>query len=67
MKEAKKEIYNDVWFFYKKYLNGNNKSDAYWEQVNSEAQEIANKYNGDMFARELISAVIVELAREEKK
>lgn len=64
MREAKKQIYNDVWFFYKKYLNGD-RSDRYWEEVNRESKEIADKYNGDMFARELLSAVIVELAREE--
>lgn len=64
MREAKKQIYNDVWFFYKKYLNGD-RSDRYWEEANRESKEIADKYNGDMFARELLSAVIVELAREE--
>lgn len=65
MREAKKQIYNDVWFFYKKYLNGD-RSDRYWEEVNRESKKIADKYNGDMFARELVSAVIVELAREEQ-
>lgn len=64
MRELKKEIYNEIWFFYKKYLNGDG-SDQYWEQLNQEAQEIVNKHGGDMFARELVGAVINELARKE--
>lgn len=64
MKEPKKAIYNDIWFFYKKYLNGD-RSNAFWEQLNQEAQAIVNKHDGDLFARELISTVINELARKE--
>ena len=64
MREPKKQIYNDVWFFYKKYINCDN-SDQCWEQINQEAQEIARKYDSDMFARELIWAVINELSRKE--
>lgn len=65
MKEPKKEIYNDIWFFYKKYLNGNG-SDGYWEQVQSESEKLIQKYKGDMFARELLGVVISELGRREK-
>lgn len=65
MKEPKKEIYNDIWFFYKKYLNGDG-SDNYWEQLQSESEELINKHKGDMFARELLGAVISELGRREK-
>lgn len=61
--EPKKEIYNEVWFFYKKYLNGG-RSDADWEELNREAQEIVKKHNGDMFARELLGAVINEFSRK---
>lgn len=64
MREPKKQIYNDVWFFYKKHINCDN-SDQCWEQINQEAQEIARKYGNDMFARELIWAVINELSRKE--
>lgn len=64
MKEPKKQIYNDVWFFYKKYLSGDN-SDQYWEELHREAQELIAKHNGDRFARELVGAVINELARRE--
>lgn len=61
--EPKKEIYNDVWFFYKKYMNGDG-SDRYWEQLNQEAAEIVKKHGGDLFARELVVTVISELARK---
>lgn len=64
MKEPKKEIYNDAWFFYKKYLNGDG-TDAYWEELNREGQALINKHNGDMFMRSLISAIINELQRKE--
>ena len=61
--EPKKEIYNDIWFLYKKYLNGDG-SDRYWEQLNQEAEEIVKKHCGDLFARELAVTVISELARK---
>ena len=60
--EPKKEIYNEVWFFYKKYL-GCSGSDNDWEKLTKEAQDIADKHNGDMFARELLYAVINEIGR----
>jgi hypothetical protein len=63
MDEPKKQIYNDIWFFYKKYINGAG-DDEYWETLNQEAQEIVAKHNGDMFARELALVVINELARK---
>lgn len=63
MDEPKKKIYNDIWFLYKKYINGTG-DDEYWEALNQEAQEIVAKYDGDMFARELAVVVINELARK---
>lgn len=60
--EPKKEIYNDAWFLYKKYLNCSG-SENDWEQLTKDAQDIVDKHNGDMFARELIYAVINELGR----
>lgn len=62
MKEPKKQLYNDVWFFYKKWLN-NTGSDEEWEKINAEADSIIHKYDMDPFARSLLSAVIVELGR----
>jgi len=64
MREPKKEIYNDAWFFYKKYLNGD-RSDRYWEDVNREGQTLVTKHNGDMFMRSLVSSIITELQRKE--
>ena len=61
-KEPKKEIYNEVWFFYKKYINHDN-SDEAWEQVAKDAKTILEKNKGDKFARQLINAVIDELER----
>ena len=60
--DPKKEIYNDVWFLYKKYLSWPG-DDEDWEQIKKEAQEIVDKHNGDMFAKDLIYAVINELGR----
>ena len=60
--EPKKEIYNEVWFLYKKYLSCSG-SDSEWENLKKDAQDIVDKHNGDMFARELIYAVINEIGR----
>ena len=60
--DPKKEIYNDVWFLYKKYLSCPGDAED-WEQMKKEAQEIVDKHNGDMFAKDLIYAVINELGR----
>lgn len=60
--DPKKEIYNDVWFLYKKYLSCPG-ADEDWENLKKEAQEIVDKHNGDMFAKDLIYAVINELGR----
>ena len=60
--EPKKEIYNEVWFLYKKYLSCSG-TDNDWEKLESEAQEIVDNHNGDAFAKELIYAVLNELGR----
>ena len=60
--EPKKEIYNEVWFLYKKYLSCSG-SDKDWEKLKKDAQNIVDKHNGDMFARELLYAVINEIGR----
>lgn len=61
VKEPKKEIYNEVWFFYKKYLNCPEES---WEQLTREAQELIKKHGNDVFVRELLYAVINEIGRQ---
>ena len=60
--EPKKEIYNEVWFFYKNYLRCSGSHNA-WAQLTQEAPHTVDKHNGDMFARELIYAVINEIGR----
>lgn len=66
MREPKKQIYNDVWFFYKKHINCDS-SDECWEQINQEAQELVEKHGNDRLARDLVGVVINELSRKEKK
>lgn len=63
MKQPKKELYNDVWFYYKKWLNHGN-TDAEWEQMLAEGDGILAKYQMDPFARSLVGAVLVELGRK---
>lgn len=58
--------YNDAWFLYKKYLNGDG-SDEYWECLNNEANRIIEKHNKDPFARSLVMAVIDEIERSRKQ
>jgi hypothetical protein len=64
VRELKKQIYNDVWFFYKKYITGDG-SERYWEELHQEATELIAKHGNDTFARELVGTVINELARKE--
>lgn len=66
MREPKKEIYNDVWFFYKRHLNGNG-TDDFWDTVDKESKILSEKHKGDYFARSLLSAVINELEKEINK
>lgn len=62
MAELKKELYNDIWFFYKKNLG--KITDAEWENINRESHQLLQKYNGDLFAKDLLYAVINELGRK---
>lgn len=61
MQELKKNLYNDIWFFYKRNLGKN--TDEEWEVINKEAGELLQKYPGDKFAKELLYAVLNELGR----
>jgi len=66
--EIKKEIFNDVWFFYKKYVMEEIvDSDTYWEAVQNSATEIIKKHGRDPFARSLIGDVIMELERQKQQ
>lgn len=64
MREPKKGIYNAVWFFYKKYIDGD-RSDQYWQDVHQESERLVKQFSNDRFARELLGAVINEFARRE--
>lgn len=55
MKEPKKQIYNDVWFFYKKYINAT--SDEEWDILVAESKELIEKHQNDPFAKDLLYAV----------
>lgn len=64
MKEPKKELFNEIWFYYKKWLN-NDDSEKQWEQIIKEGGEITKKYDFDVFAKELVYLVQKELGRKE--
>ena len=46
MKEPKKELFNEIWFYYKKWLN-NDGSDEQWEQIIEQGNAIIDKYKQD--------------------
>lgn len=64
MKEPKKELFNEIWFYYKKWLN-NDDSEKQWEQIIKEGGEIIKKYDFDVFSKELVYLVQKELGRKE--
>lgn len=64
MKEPKKELYNEIWFYYKKWLN-NDDSEQQWVEIIKEGQTIIDKYENDSFAKSLVYAVQKELGRKE--
>jgi hypothetical protein len=63
MREAKKEIFNEIWFYYKKWINHKG-TESEWDAIIEEGNILAEKYNQDKFARSLILAIHEELARE---
>lgn len=64
MKELKKQIYNDVWFFYKKYINVQD-TEEFWDAVIKDGDLLIEKYKRDPFMRDLISCIVQELGRKE--
>lgn len=63
MKEPKKELYNEIWFYYKKWLN-NDDSEQQWVEIIKEGQTIIDKYENDSFAKSLVYVVQKELGRK---
>jgi len=57
------KMYADVWAFHKKYINGVNDSDEFWEAVVSESNEIAKKHNENKFIVGLLLNEIDEMER----
>lgn len=64
MKELKKQIYNDAWFFYKKYINVQD-TEEFWNAVIRDGDLLIEKYKRDPFMRNLVSCIINELGRKE--
>ena len=63
MKDPKKELFNEVWFYYKKWID-NSGTDSEWEQILQEGNAIIDKYKQDPFARSLVGNVQAELGRK---
>lgn len=58
----KKEIYNEIWFLYKRHLEASTDED--WEVILSEEKALLQKHNDDPFLKDLIYAVNNELGRK---
>lgn len=59
--EPKRQLFNDIWAFYKAHIGI--KSDEDWERTIKESQELINKHGSDPYAKDLIYAVLNELGR----
>lgn len=55
-------MYKDVWNFHKKYSEVKT-SEAYWNAVIEESDQIAKRYDNTKFIRDLLMSVIMELER----
>ena len=63
--QPKKEIFNDVWIFYKKWLPECS-NDERWVEIIKEADTIIKKHNSEKLAIDLLQAMIGELGRVQK-
>lgn len=57
------KMYADVWAFHKKYINGVNDSDEFWEQVVNESTAISKKHHENKFIIGLLLNEIDEMER----
>ena len=62
MAKLKKELYNDIWYFYKRNLGKT--ADTEWEIINRESHELLQNFSGDLFAKDLLYAIMNELGRK---
>lgn len=65
MDMPKKDIYNDVWAFYKKYLPECTNDDK-WEEIIAEGNKIIKKHD-DFLCNDLIQVVLGEFGRCQRK
>lgn len=55
-------VFTDCWRFYKKYVK-TKVTNEYWQNMISESEQIAKKYNGSKFAVDLLVVTCDELQR----
>lgn len=57
------EMYADVWAFHKKFINGVNDDDEFWDAVISESSTISKKHGENKFIIGLLLNEINEMER----
>lgn len=62
MKELKKQIFNDIWFLYKRHLQAITDED--WEAVLIEEKALRSRHGNDPLLDDLIYAINNELGRK---
>ena len=66
MKQPKKMIFNDVWAFYKEYLNCQF-TDEDWQEIIKKQKTINDNYHNDFFCRSLTNVVVNEFKHIQKE
>lgn len=64
------DVWNVAWCFHRKFSLRENRTDAYWEQLINEAEEVVEAFKGKPehdFVRDLILAVLSEIERVDKR
>lgn len=65
MNEVKKQIFNDVWFLYKRHIGA--VSDADWEALMTEEKTLQGKHHNDRFLNDLLYAIIRKMTILERR
>ena len=60
----KKDIFNDIWFLYKKYSEIT--TDSEWGILVKEEQKLVKKYNKDPYLMDMLYALNNEIGRNKK-
>lgn len=58
-------LYKDVWNFHKKYMNISG-TDAEYENLLKDSEELLKQYKNDSFVYDLISAIVKEIEKQAK-